>query len=47
MKFNKNNKTPLHDGIFCNSKEMIIVLISNGADINAQDIIYLNIILLF
>ena len=41
------NKTPLHYAAFKNSKEIGKVLISKGADINAKDIIYLNIIILF
>ena len=41
------NKTPLHIAAEKNSKEIGETLISNGADINAKDIIYLNIIILF
>ena len=43
------NKTPLHNAanLWKNSKEMVEVLISKGADINAIDIIYLTIIILF
>ena len=40
-------KTPLHYAIYYNSIEMGEILISKGADINAKDIIYLNIIILF
>ena len=40
------NRTPLHIAAMRNSKEMIKLLISKGADINAKAIIYLNIILL-
>ena len=45
-KFNKKNKTPLHYAIEKNSKEIGELLISKGADINAKDIIYLNIIII-
>ena len=41
------NRTPLHIAAENNSKEMGELLISKGADINAIDIIYLNIIILF
>ena len=40
-------KTPLHYAAEKNSKEMLEILISKGADINAKDIIYLNMIILF
>ena len=40
------NKTPLHIAAENNSKEIGEILISKGADINAKDIIYLNIIIL-
>ena len=43
----KKNKGPLHYAAKQNSKEIGEVLISKGADINAIDIIYLNIIILF
>ena len=43
----KINKTPLHYAAENNSKEIGEILISNGADINAKDIIYLNIIIFF
>ena len=39
--------TPLHVAVKYNSKEMFELLISKGADINAIDIIYLNILILF
>ena len=39
--------TPLHIAAEKNSKEMLEILISNGADITAKDIIYQNIIILF
>ena len=38
---------PLHYAAENNSKEMFEILISKGADINAIDIIYLNILILF
>ena len=41
------NKTPLHYAAENNSKEMLEILISKGAKINAKDIIYLNILILF
>ena len=41
------NSTPLHFAAWLNSKEIGELLISKGADINAKDIIYLNIIILF
>ena len=41
------NKTPLHNAALKNSKEIGELLISKGANINAQNIIYLNIIHLF
>ena len=47
MKLNKKNKTPLHFAAMNNSKEIGEILISKGADINAKDIIYLNIIYYF
>ena len=37
------NKTPLHIAVRKNSKEILELLISKGADINGKDIIYLNI----
>ena len=40
----EKNRTPLHIAAENNSKEMLEILISKGADINAKDIIYLNII---
>ena len=46
-KLNKKNKTPLHYAAEKNSKEIGELLISKGADINAKDIIYLNIKILF
>ena len=39
--------TPLHYAAYNNSKEVLELLIIKGADINAKDIIYLNIIILF
>ena len=47
MELNKKNWTPLHSAAVFNSKEMLELLISKGADINAIDIIYLNMIILF
>ena len=44
---NKGGKTPLHIAAEKNSKEIGEVLISKGADINAKDLIYLTIIILF
>ena len=41
------NYTLLHIAACNNSKDMIEILISKGADINAKNIIYLNIIILF
>ena len=41
------NKTSLHIAAENNSKEMFELLISKGADINAIDIIYLNIKVFF
>ena len=48
------NYSLLHDetfkrvgGVDKNSKEILEILISKGADINATDIIYLNLIILF
>ena len=38
---------PLHYAAANNSKEIGELLISKGADINAKDIIYLNILILF
>ena len=40
------NKTPLHIALAKNSIEMFEILILKGADINAIDIIYLNIIII-
>ena len=40
-------KTPLHYAAENNSKEIGEILISKGVDINAKDIIYLTIIILF
>ena len=37
-KLNYKNKTPLHSAIENNSKEIGKILISKGADINAEDI---------
>ena len=47
QKLNKKNKTPLHIALEKNSKEIGEILISKGADINAIDIVYLNIKILF
>ena len=44
-KLNKKNKTPLHYAAEKNSKEIGEILISKGADINAKDMIDLNMIL--
>ena len=41
------NKTPLWIAFVNLSKEIVKLLISKGADINAKDMIYLNIIILF
>ena len=41
------NYTPLHIAAFHNSKEIGEILISKGADINAKDINYQNMIILF
>ena len=41
------NRTPLHFAAEKNSKEVGELLISKGADINAKDIIYLIIIIVF
>ena len=46
-KINKKNYTPLHYVAERNLTEIAELLISKGADINAKDIIYLNIIILF
>ena len=46
-KLNKKNRTPLHYAAQNNSKEIGEILISKGADINAIDIISLNMIILF
>ena len=47
MELNKKNETPLHYAARENSKEMLELLISKGADINAKTIIYLKIIIFF
>ena len=41
---NLNNKTPLHIAAEKDSNKVGEILISKGADINAKDIIYQNII---
>ena len=41
---NKNNKTPLHIALENKFDKIGEILISKGADINAKDIIYQNII---
>ena len=46
-KLNKKKKTPLHYAARNNSKEIGELLISKGAYINAKNIIYLNIIIVF
>ena len=45
MELNKKNKTPLHYALENNSKKIAEILISKGADINAKDINYQNMIL--
>ena len=40
----KNNWTPLHCALESRSEKIGEILISKGADINAKDIIYQNII---
>ena len=47
MELNKKNRTPLHIAAYYNSKEIGELLISKGANINAKNMIYLNIIILF
>ena len=47
MEINKKNETPLHIAARINSKEIGELLISKGADINANDINYQYIIILF
>ena len=47
MELNKKNFTPLHIAAIYKKKDILELLISKGADINAKDIIYLNIIILF
>ena len=44
---NKKNETPLHYAADNNAKEIGEILISRGADLNAKDIIYRNITILF
>ena len=44
---NKNNITPLHIAAMNDSIKIGELLISKGADINAKDINYQNIIILF
>ena len=46
-KFNKKNLAILHYVAINNSKDIGEVLISKGANINAKNIIYLNLIILF
>ena len=41
---NKNNYTPLHEAAYKDSNKIGEILISKGADINAKDIIYQNMI---
>ena len=47
MELNNKNITPLHVAAENNLKEIGELLISKGANINAESIIYLNIIILF
>ena len=47
MELNKKNQTPLHYAAQNKSKEMLEILISKGAAINAKAIIYLNILIIF
>ena len=42
---NKKNKTPLHYAALGNSKEIAELLMSKGVNINAKDIIDLDIII--
>ena len=42
----KKNETPLHIAADCNSKEMVELLIAQGAEINAQAINSQNLIIL-
>ena len=46
-KVNKKNKTPLDYALETSSTEIEEILISKGADINAKDSIYHNLIVLF
>ena len=41
---NQNNETPLHYSAKYDSNKIGEILISKGADINAKDIIYQNIV---
>ena len=41
---NKHNWTPLHYAVYKDSNKIFELLISKGADINAKNIIYQNII---
>ena len=41
------NRTPFHHAAEKNSKEIGELLISKGADINAKNIIHINILILF
>ena len=41
------NWTPLHWAVEKNSKEMLEILISKGANIHAKTIIYINILIFF
>ena len=46
-KLNQKNQTALHIAAKNNLREMGQLLISKGADINAKDIFYPNIVILF
>ena len=47
LKLNKKNTTPLHIAVGSNSKEIGELLISKGADINAKDSQYQNMVIFF
>ena len=47
MELKTKNKAPLHYAVQNDSKDIMEILLSKGADINAKDIIYINIIKLF
>ena len=46
-KFKKKNKTPLHIAIENNAKDIGELLISKGAIINAKDMKFKNVIIIF